>query len=60
MNERKKEDRSVWAIGGMTMVGVGVGIIFVKVSGLIMAGSIIIGVGLGLVITAILSNKKAE
>ena len=28
----KKEDRSVWAIGGMTMVGVGAGLIFVKTS----------------------------
>lgn len=54
----KKEDRSSWAIGGMTMVGVGVGLIFVQTAPLLMAASIIIGVGLGLVITSLLSRNK--
>ncbi len=54
----KKEDRSVWAIGGMTMVGVGTGLIFVKTSPILLASSIIIGIGLGLVLTAFISTKK--
>ncbi|MEZ4809943.1 MAG: hypothetical protein R2819_06250 [Allomuricauda sp.] len=52
----KKEDRSTWAIGGMTMVGVGVGLIFVKTPILLVA-SIIIGIGLGLVFTSLLSRR---
>lgn len=54
----KNEDRSGWAIGGMTMVGVGVGLIFVKTNALLMAASIIIGIGLGLLIASIISGKK--
>ena len=56
--ENKKDDRSTWAIGGTTMIGVGVGLIFLKTSPLIMAASIIIGVGLGLLITAVISGLK--
>lgn len=54
----KKEDKSTWAIGGMTMIGVGVGLIYVQTNPIIMAAAVIIGVGLGLVITAIISSKK--
>ena len=54
----KKEDKSSWAIGGTTMIGVGVGLIFVKTAPLVMAASILIGIGIGLVITAIISAKK--
>ena len=54
----KKIDKSSWAIGGMTMVGVGVGLIFVQKAPLLMAASILVGIGLGLVIVAILSCKK--
>lgn len=56
----KKEDRSVWAIGGTTLIGVGVGLIFVQTSPLLLAASIIIGVGLGLVITPIISSGKGQ
>ena len=53
----KENDKSSWAIGGMTMIGVGVGLIFVQTSPIIMAASVIIGVGLGLVISSFLSRK---
>lgn len=57
----KKEDKSTWAIGGMTLIGVGVGLIFVQTAPLLMAASVVIGVGLGLVITSFLDrNKKGE
>lgn len=56
----KKEDKSVWAIGGMTMVGVGVGLIFVKSSPMLLVASIIIGIGLGLVITSIIGGSKTS
>lgn len=60
MTTKKKEDRSTWAIGGMTLVGVGVGLIFVKTAPLVMVASILIGLGLGLVITPLISRRKAE
>ena len=53
----KNEDKSSWAIGGATMIGLGVGLIFVKTP-LVMVASIIIGVGVGLVITAVLGSPK--
>ena len=55
--ENKTTDKSSWAIGGMTMIGVGVGLIFVQTSAILMAASILIGIGLGLVLSSILSKK---
>jgi len=54
----KKDDKSSWAIGGMTLIGVGVGLIFVQTAPLITVASIIIGIGIGLVITSLLSRSK--
>ena len=55
----KKEDKSDWAIGGFLMVGIGVGLIFVKASPLLFVASLLIGLGLGLIATAILSRGQA-
>ena len=54
----KKEDRSTWAIGGTTLIGIGVGFIFLQKSALLFVASVLIGIGLGLVITPIISSKK--
>ena len=54
----KNEDRNTWAIGGIIIVGLGVGLVFVKSSPILLAASIIVGIGLGQVITSILPNKK--
>ncbi|MGB5498221.1 MAG: hypothetical protein WBM77_04785 [Maribacter sp.] len=54
----KKDDKSSWAIGGMTLVGVGVGLIFVQTAPLITAASILIGIGIGLLITSLISKNK--
>jgi len=54
----KKDDKSTWAIGGMTIVGIGVGFIFIQSSPLLFVASILIGLGLGLVITPIISRNK--
>ena len=51
----KKEEKSSWAIGGTTMIGVGIGIIYLKTSVLIFIASIIIGIGAGLIVAPILS-----
>lgn len=53
--KNKKEEKSSWAIGGTTMIGVGVGLIYLQTSVLIFVASIIIGIGAGLIITPILS-----
>jgi len=55
---KKREDKSTWAIGGTTLIGIGVGFIFLQKSALLFVASILIGIGLGLVITAIISSKK--
>jgi hypothetical protein len=56
----KKEDKSSWAIGGMTMIGIGVGLIFVQTSPILFVASILIGIGLGLVIVPIISSKNEQ
>ena len=59
MNKINKEnDKSTWAIGGTTLMGLGVGFIFIKESTLLFVASILIGIGLGLVITSLISREK--
>ena len=55
--EKKKtnDEKSSWAIGGTTMIGVGVGLIYLQTSVMIFIASIIIGIGAGLIIAPILS-----
>lgn len=57
-NTTQKEDRSVWAIGGGVLMGVGAGLFFLKTSALIFVGCILLGLGLGLMVTSILSGRK--
>ena len=54
----KKDDKSTWVIGGTTLIGIGVGFIFLKTSALFLVASILIGIGSGLVITSIISREK--
>jgi hypothetical protein len=51
----KKDDMSKWVIGGTTLIGLGVGFIFLKTSGLIFVASILIGTGAGLVLASLIS-----
>ena len=51
------DDRGSWAVGGGTLVGVGVGFIFLQKSALFFVASILIGIGAGLVIAALISKK---
>ena len=50
-------DRSTWVIGGTTLVGVGVGFIFIQTSALVFVASILIGLGAGLIITPFISRS---
>ena len=54
----KKSDKSTWAIGGTTLIGLGVGFVFLRESPLFFVASILIGIGLGLVITSLISRKN--
>ena len=56
----KKNDKSTWVIGGTTLIGVGVGFIFLKTSALIFVASILIGIGVGLVIASLISIKNRQ
>ena len=51
----KKNDKSTWIIGGTTLIGLGVGFIFLKTSALIFVASILIGIGAGLVLAPLIS-----
>ena len=55
--DNNKEDRSTWAIGGTTIIGIGVGFIFLQDSPLLFVASIMIGLGVGLVIVPLISRK---
>ncbi|WP_428774407.1 hypothetical protein [Vibrio sp.] len=55
-DNNQASDKSSWAIGGGTLLGLGVGLILLKFSALAFVGSLIAGIGLGLIITAILSK----
>ena len=57
-DEMKKDDKSSWVIGGCTMIGIGVGFVFLKVNVFYFVASILVGIGLGLLIAAIISKKK--
>ncbi len=52
------EDKSTWAIGGGTLIGLGVGFFFLQTNVLIFVGCLLAGIGLGLITTSILSNKN--
>ena len=54
MSEKSRE-KSDWAIGGCTLIGLGVGLIFLKTSVLWFFASLLIGIGVGLVLTAVIS-----
>jgi hypothetical protein len=56
----KKDDKSTWVIGGTTLIGIGVGFIFLKTSALLFVASILIGIGFGLGITSLISSKNRE
>lgn len=46
-----------WVIGGTTLLGIGVGFIFLQTSALFFVASIFIGIGLGLMIVSLISRK---
>jgi len=57
--ERKPVDRGGLAIGGTTLIGLGVGFIFLSTSVFLFLASLLCGIGMGLVIAALFSGRDA-
>lgn len=53
-------NKRAWLIGGTTVVGIGVGFIFLQTSALFFVASIFIGIGLGLTIAALISREGQQ
>lgn len=53
----KRFDRRSWAIGGTTLIGLGVGFIFVQTNVFIFIASLLIGIGAGLLIAALIPRS---
>lgn len=49
---RKEKDRSSWAIGGMTLLGLAVGFVLLPISGLLFVAALLGGIGIGIMISA--------
>jgi hypothetical protein len=58
MNAERSTDKSSWAIGGCTLIGLGTGFIFLKTSILWFVAALLIGIGLGLVLAALISKGQ--
>lgn len=54
----KKSENGSWAIGGTTLIGTGVGFIFIQTAPLLFVASILVGVGTGLVIASFMQLKQ--
>ena len=54
----KKRNKSLLVIGAMTLMVIGMGLVFFEKSPLLIVASILLGIGLGLVIKFIVFRKK--
>ena len=52
-------DRRGWAVGGSTLIGLGVGLIFVQRSIFVFIACLFVGIGAGLLIAAVLPRARA-
>lgn len=59
MTESGKDiDRRGWAVGGTTLIGLGVGLMFVQRSVFVFIACLFIGIGAGLLIAAWLPDRR--
>jgi len=54
----KLSDRGAWAIGGSTLIGLGVGFLFITTSVFAFIASLLIGIGAGLLIAGLLPSNR--
>ena len=52
-------NKRAWIIGSTTLIGIGVGFIFLQTSALFFVASMLIGIGLGLLIAALASPEAS-
>lgn len=52
-------NKGSWVIGGATLIGVGVGLIFLQTSVLFFVASILIGIGLGIAIAGLMAKEPS-
>jgi hypothetical protein len=52
------KDRGAWAVGGGTLVGLGVGFFFITASVFAFVASLLIGIGAGLLVAALLPSRR--
>jgi len=55
---KNKKDKSGWAIGGTTLIGIGVGFALLHISALWFIAAILVGIGVGLIIDPMVTKKK--
>jgi F0F1-type ATP synthase assembly protein I len=48
-----------WAIGGTTMIGIGIGFVFLHASPLLFTASVMVGIGSGLLIAVRMAGRTA-
>ena len=51
-------DRGAWAVGGGTLVGLGVGFFFIQTSVFAFIASLLIGIGAGLLLAALIPRDR--
>jgi cyanate permease len=52
--------RQAWIVGATTLIGIGVGFVFLQTSALFFVASILIGIGLGLLIASLMSKETDD
>jgi len=50
----KTQDRASWAMGGGTMLGLGVGFFFIRTNIMAFVGCLLAGIGIGLFVAALM------
>ena len=55
----KSIDKRSWAIGGCTLIGIGIGLVLLQTNVLWMVASILIGIGIGLLMASLMSGSNS-
>lgn len=56
----ESKDMATWAIGGCTLIGLGVGLVYLQTNVLWFVASILIGIGTGLLLSSLLSGLRKK
>lgn len=56
----ESKDMATWATGGCTLIGLGVGLVYLQTNVLWFVASILIGIGTGLLLSSLLSGLRKK